>query len=564
MADTVQTNQAGFPIYSAQAPQSGNPGFLSAAAQTMQSRVQLMRDVYGGTETMRAGGQTYLPQYEKESDARYNARLASTFALNKLREAVDAASAKPFRSLIKLQNTDPDLDQWVQDVDLQGNHLHVFAHQYFNDAMLDGMCHILIDHPDTFNLPSYAAQKAANIRPFMKLFKTNRVIAAYDEYIGGDIKTYHVRIQTQRAIRDQYREFLYDQLRVIEVEPGADKGIVQLWERRGSAASTEGGGGWIFVGETELNMDEVPFVTLYAGDKEGDYLVKPIFQDLAYKQIEHWISSSDQRSILSAARFPMLACSGVQIDPDEEKNFAIGPYKVLYAPEANGRWYYVEPRGSAIQSGADDLARLELQMDMLALNPVPGTSRQYVAKNERDIQETRVHSVVHDMAIRCQDSIEKAIQFMGKWVGRDYSQVQAILNTEFSNTTDRINEVKELVNIYEKRGISRETLLREVYKRNLLGDDFNLQNELVAMAAIDALLGGVSDPQGQPIDPSLAGAGGTQPGAQPGAPAAPGAPPAGGPPVGSPPAGGNKPKPGASTPEDPSWPKGQNRPKKQI
>ncbi|SHH05981.1 DUF4055 domain-containing protein [Bradyrhizobium erythrophlei] len=552
MPYTAQNNEAGFPVFSSQAPQSGNPGFLSSAATTMQSRVTLMRDCYGGTETMRAAGATYLPQYEKESTTRYNARLASTFALNKLREAVDAASAKPFRTLLKIQNGDPDLDQWVQDVDLQGNHLHVFAHQLFNNAMLDGMCHILVDHPDTFNFKSYAVQKAANVRPFMKLFRTDSVIAAYDEYVGGDIKTLHVRIQTQRSNRDNFREFLYDQLRIIEVEPGSDQGIVQLWERRGSAASTEGGGGWIFVGETPLQMDEVPFKTLYAGDKEGDYLVKPIFQDLAYKQIEHWISSSDQRSILSAARFPMLACSGVQIDPDDEAQFAIGPYKVLYAPEANGRWYYVEPKGTAIDSGQKDLDKLEMQMDMLALNPVTGTHRQYVPQNERDIQETRVHSVVHDMSIRAQDTIEAAINLMGKWINRDYSQVQCILNTEFANTSDRIAEVGQLVTMYEKRGISRETLLREVYKRNLLGDDFNMQNELAALAAIDAALGGSTPTTGQPTDPqdpsAVAGGGGNN-----GSGAA--QPTGGKPPTGMK-AGGAKP--------DPSWPAGQNRPKPQF
>ena len=81
-----------------------------------------------------------------------------------------AASAKPFRTLLKLQNnTDPDVDLWVQDADLQGNHLHVFAHQFFNNAMLDGMCHILVDHPDTYNLPNLAAQKASGARPFMKI-----------------------------------------------------------------------------------------------------------------------------------------------------------------------------------------------------------------------------------------------------------------------------------------------------------------------------------------------------------------------------------------------------------
>jgi hypothetical protein len=288
-------------------------------------------------------------------------------------------------------------------------------------------------------------------------------------------------------------------------------------------------------------MAEVPFVTMYAGEKESDYLARPIFIDLAYKQIEHWISSSDQRSILSAARFPMLACSGVQIDPEDEKQFAIGPYKVLYAPEANGRWYYVEPRGTAIESGAKDLDKLEMQMDMMALNPVTGTHRQYVPQNERDIQETRVHSVVHDMAINCQDAIEKAILFMGQWTGADYSQVQTVLNTEFSNTKDRIEEVKQLVALYEKRGISRETLLREVYKRNLLGDDFNMQDELTALAAIDTALG-PTDPNAAPADPN--------------APAKPADPTA---------ANSNTPANGNGTkPPLPDFPAGQTRPKKQI
>jgi Domain of unknown function (DUF4055) len=485
MAD--QTNQF---VY-VPSPQTGNPGTLSNAATVMQQRTAILRAVYGGTETMRAQGATFLPQYEKESDTRYNARLASTFALNKLREAVDAASAKPFRTLLKVldPSNDPDLAMWVQDADLLGNHLHVFAHQLFNNAMLDGMAHVLIDHPSTYNMPNLAAQKASGARPFFKLYKVDDVAAAYDAYVGGDIKTWHVRIRGFRAGRDGFREKSYNQMRVIEIDPTKGTGIVQLWEQLATAGGSSGmGGGWSFVSEEPLqNMPEVPFVTLYAGEKEADYQVKSIFMDLAYKQIEHWISSSDQRSILSAARFPMLACSGVQIDPEDEAQFAIGPYKVLYAPEANGRWYYVEPRGTAIESGMKDIEKLEMQMDMMALNPVTGTHRQYVPQNERDIQETRVHSVVHDMAINCQDAIERCIQFMGTWANKDLSQVKAVLNTEFSNTKDRLLEVAQLVKMWEERGLSRKALLTEVINRNLLGDDFSLDDELAFWAKVDEL-----------------------------------------------------------------------------
>lgn len=467
-------------------PQNGNPGVLSSAATTMATRTEMLRAVYGGTESMRAKGKDFLPQYDKESDARYQTRLASTFALNKLREAVDAASAKPFRSLLKLQNADPDLQLWAQDIDLQGSHIHVFAHSLFNNAMLDGMCHLLVDHPDTYNMPNLAAQKASGARPFFKLFKNSSVLAAYDEYVGGDVKTFHVRIVSQRAELVDFKEQLYNQLRVIEVEPGTENGIVQLWEQK-TSASGGASGGWTFISEQPIKMSEVPFVTLYSGEREADYVVRPVFIDLAYKQIEHWISSSDQRSILSAARFPMLAASGVTIDPEDERGFAIGPYKVLCAPDANGRWYYVEPKGSAIESGAKDLDRLEMQMDMMALNPVAETHRQYVPQNERDIQETRVHSVVHDMAINCQDTIEKAIRFMGQWTGKDYSNVVVNLNTEFSNTKDRLNELQTLIKVWEGRGLTRETILTELQNRNLLGENFDIAAELALLDAQDKI-----------------------------------------------------------------------------
>lgn len=463
-----------------------DPSIRSAASNTMNTRTRILRACYGGTETMRAMAEEFLPIYEKESQNRWNARLAATFALNKLREAVDASSAKPFRTLLKLtNNTDTELEEWIKDIDLQGNHLHLFAHQFMNNAMLDGQCHFLVDHPTTVNLPNLAAQKAAGVRPFWKLIKDQQLIAAYNEYVGGDTQVTHCRFQTQRTERtDTYEEIVWDQIWVIEKEPGTMNGVVKLYEQENGKS-----GGWADMGETRITLPEVPLVTMYAGEKESEYVSRAIFTDLAYKQIEHWQSSSDQRAILSAGRFPMLACSGVQLDDtDDDPDFAIGPWKILYSPEAAGRWYYVEPKGSAIEAGAKDLATLELHMDMMALNPVQATHRQYVPQNERDIQETRVHSVIHDIALSCKNALERGVRFMGQWQNRDFSLVGVGLNSDFTNTKEKMAEIGVLMQAWEKRGISRETFLKEARQRDLFGDDFDPAAEAKLMEALDAAI----------------------------------------------------------------------------
>jgi len=480
MADTINVTQP--------AGKTGDPSQRSASNLLMQPRVKLMRDVYGGTLAMRAAGETYLPKYSRETQTAYDARLASTFALNKTREAVDAASAKPFKTLIGLAgNTDLDLDLWVKDVDLRGNHLHLFAHRYFNDAMLIAQSHILVDFPTTTNLPNLGAQQKAGVRPYMKLIREDDTRAIYSEYVGGAIQVTHARIASSRVVRTaDFKEVVINQIYVLEVEVGATQGIVQLWEQ----PATSAGGEWTFVSEVPLMLPKVPLVTMYAGEQEGDYVSRPIFYDLANKQIEHWISSSDQRSILSAARFPMLAASGVELDPDDEQGFAIGPMQVLYSPESAGRWYYVEPKGTAIASGAADLTSLELQMDMMALNPVQPTHRQYVPQNERDIQETRVHSVIHDMALSCRKAIQQAIQLMGLWVNRDFSAVDVSLNADFSNTSDKLDQIKALLSAFEKGAVSPETWVKEARDLDFFADDLDMVAEVAAIRARMALIDG--------------------------------------------------------------------------
>lgn len=506
---------------SGSAPSSGarqvtNPALRSSSSSNMLPRIQLMRACYGGTETMRQMGETFLPKFTRETTARYDERLKSTFALNKLREAVEAASAKPFKNLITLTNADPDLEGWMWDADLCGHHMHIVAHQFFNTAVLAGLAHILIDFPTTVNLPNLAVQKGMNVRPFMRMIRPEDLLACYYERVGGEQQVAHARISSSRVSYDPntFKEIVFDQVFVIE------RGVVQLWERPRQASSgmatlsdgagitsptpitqrysniQTGGGRWGLVSEQQISVPKVPLVTMAAGDQDSDFEVRPIFMDLAYKQIEHWQSTSEQRNILTATRFPMLACSGVNVSAEgpEGEGFEIGPWKILTSPDAQGKWYFVEHEGEAIAAGARDLETLEKQMDMLSLNPVvsqPG--RQYVSMNERSIMEARTNTVVHDLAIECRDAIETAIQFMGMWTGRNYTQVGVNMNFDFSGTDEKAKQIASILDAVKAQALSREGAIHELKRLQLVSEGFDIEAELLrptvvpATASVDAI-----------------------------------------------------------------------------
>ena len=480
-----------------------NPGRRTASYNEMLPRLELMRACYGGTETMRQMGQLFLPQYPRETDERYRTRLQSTFCLNKLREAVDTASAKPFKNLLGLIDAPDEVSEWMWDADLEGHHLHLVAHKHFNEAVLTGLSHIFIDHPTTADLSSLAEQRSLNIRPFFRQVRAEDLVAVDYERIGGERRIVHARISSTHRWIDKatFQEHIVDRIHVIE------PGIVQVWERPraimngayGYATMGEGGSiytvnplptqyypldngqGWTFKGEHRINIDRVPLVTMMAGDRMSDQAVRPIFQDLAYKQVEHWISSSDQRNILSAGRFAMLACSGVQLEENGPggQGFEVGPWKVLTSPESSGRWYYVEPEGQAIKSGQEDIEYLEQQMDQLSLNPIisaPG--RQYVAQNERSITENRVNTVIHDLAMTCRDSLEQAVRHMGLWTGQDLSDVRVDMNFDFSSTDDRAKNISAILQASAGGVLSREGALVELQRLGLLEDSFDIKAEV--------------------------------------------------------------------------------------
>ena len=105
----------------------------------------MLRILMAGTRQMRAAGETYLPKYDSETATSYANRLARAVLTNYFEDAVRNVSAMPFRRNVTLKDASPELEGIMADVDLNGNDLHKFASDVFEDSVVAGLGYIFVE-----------------------------------------------------------------------------------------------------------------------------------------------------------------------------------------------------------------------------------------------------------------------------------------------------------------------------------------------------------------------------------------------------------------------------------
>lgn len=141
---------------------------------------QPLRDLFdavmNGTDGMRKGGKTYLPQYPDEAATDYTARLASATIDGIVAQGVDGFCGKVFHQPIDTSKVNTAIIELLENIDLQGNNLDTFAQNSFK-AAFDGYSVILIDAPKAEQpVESEEDAQRQGIRPYWRLYKAKDVL----------------------------------------------------------------------------------------------------------------------------------------------------------------------------------------------------------------------------------------------------------------------------------------------------------------------------------------------------------------------------------------------------
>lgn len=460
-----------------------SPAASSESYDIMKPSWVKIQTVLDGTEAMRAAGMLYLPQHDNESVLAYQERLNACTLFNLTDITLNAWVGRPFSDQLKASQENPippALEEFNDDIDLQGTDFSVFARNWFKDGLAKAISHVLVDMPQPVDTEAtegrartLADDRQEGLRPYWIHIRPENLFFADAATIDGKEVLREIRIWEVHKFRQGFAERAIPQIRrlfLVLTEDGSFQVAVEIYREREKFRNEEEQ--WELVQSSIMQIDEIPLVTFYA-DRDGFHLGKPPIVDLADLNVAHWQSTSDQRAVITVARFPILALSG---GVDDDNVLTIGPNSWLYSPDPQSKFYYVEHSGDAIEAGRKDLEALEFQMSEYGaefLKKRPGN----VTATARALDSAEANSPLQDATIRFMDAMKRALDLTAKWLGlEDGGEVE--LPTDFGPEEFTAPEMATLNQARKQRDLSLETYLAELQRRGALNEDIDIDEEI--------------------------------------------------------------------------------------
>jgi hypothetical protein len=451
--------------------------------QAMQMFWHLTASLRGGTPTMREAGRIYLPQEPGESEEAYKNRLERSVLTNLYKKTVTKLVGKPLKKGVKLLEDVPvEIRKFEVNIDNQGTSLNVFTRNILEAAIDDGVTHILVDFSDTQNVQgdfpdgslTLEQEQQLGVRPYARHVRAADLIGwkwqiANNKKVLTQIRLHEfVKVQGE----DEFTQVTRERIRVVEPY------LQRVYEKISTEEVQQDGNEeeWVLIEAKPTTMPIIPLITFYT-NKAGFMIGAPLLQDIAYLNVAHWQSDSDQRNILHIARIPILFATGFG-DDDSQVTIEIGSNTFARAPKG-ATLEYVEHTGKGIESGVRDLKDLEERIQMLGMELLVRRPQGNVTATARTLDQAEADSELGLIAKELENALNHMLDLFGRWLGLgDDGGGSVEVFKDFGIESEDLQDVDLLLRSRMAGEISQMTFWTEIKRRGLLSDDFNPTTEI--------------------------------------------------------------------------------------
>ena len=413
----------------------------------------LIEDLLQGTFGMRQKHRRYLPQEPRELDESYDNRLARSVCPPYYQRLERLLAGMLTRKPVRLVDTSDTIREQLFDVDLNGNDLNVWTYETARKMVRYGHVGTLVDAP------------ADGGRPYWVTYTPRQILGWRTEANEGKHQLTMLRLQEMASVPDgEYGEKLVQQVRVLT------PGEYQIHQK-------DDKGDFRIVDEGRTSLSEIPFSIAYS-NRIGFMESRPPLEDIAELNLKTYQIQSDLDNQLHISAVPMLAFYGF---PSSAEEVSAGPGEAIAFP-AEGRAEYIEPGGTSFQFQFQRLEQLAGQINELGLSAVLGQKLTAETAEAKRINRSQGDSTMMVIAQNMQDMIDNCLQFHAEFIGQGEAAGSSHVNRDFMGTRLDPQEISSLLQLYTAGTITQETLLQQLSDGEVLGDDFDVDEELEATA----------------------------------------------------------------------------------
>jgi hypothetical protein len=397
---------------------------------------EVYQDVAEGTLKLRAKRKQYLPPFPAETNEDYNFRANTATLFNLTAKTRNMMTGLVFKDPITLSaDVSEEIVPLWENIDNAGTHGDVFSQHLFMSSF-EGYSAILVDAP-AVSVNSREEQLALGLRPYWVQYKADD-IWNWQYQINPVSKSKELTMIVLREVTNESTgEFTSGQVvrfRVFRL----DNGLV-TWalfrEERKSKDKVE----YILEGEGSM-----PQLTMIPVAIVGQLGADPFLLDVSLKNLEHFQTYSDYKSLIHKTCVPIPVGKGMQF---EEQNVVIGG-STLIQTSADGGFGFSEVEGTSLnvtrqslQDNRDDIAMMGLSLLADKTARVDITATEALLNNVAETSELRM------FARQLQDAIELALGHTAEYLGlpRDAGG-SVVLGTTWNASDDNVGVDLDLLN----------------------------------------------------------------------------------------------------------------------
>lgn len=468
------------------------PADTSSDHDAMAPYWKMVETMLGGARAIR-NTPDYLPKFPQEREKDYEFRRKHAKFTNIFRDIVENLAQRPFSKQVQLSEKalPEDMATFQEDVDGQGNHLHVFAGETFFAGIASAIDWLLVDY--TSGVPegaTRAEERALGARPYWVRIPASSMLAVYSDIVDGREQFTHARFLEPSIEREGWGEVYKKRVRVLNRESlnggGYAPATYEVWEeQKGDQGKIE----WVqIVPPTPISIGVIPLVPFITGRRLGSsWQVHPPMRDAAELQIEHYQQESALKHIKALTAFPMLAGNGVNPpigDDGKPQPVPVGPQSVLYAPPGGdggngGEWAFIEPAAESLRFLAEDIKETAKELRELGRQPLTAQSGNLTVVTTAFAAQ-KGNAAIQAWALNLKDALEQAFDLTARWLGIEF-EPNVLIDMEFDLGLGDDESFTHVMGLRQNGEISREATIHEAKRRGILDADYDPDEDLTGI-----------------------------------------------------------------------------------